>query len=253
MGVERDRVGELEPGESLASAVGEAGERSVGAVDVQPDPVVAADLGELANGSIAPTAVVPAFATTTSGVSPASRSAETADRSASGRIRASRSVGITRTWSGRKPSARAARASDECDWSERYRIDRSSIAPIRASRAHASAVRFAADPPETSTPDAPVRIADPFAYPVEDHQLEHRRPGRAEPPARVEVECARDQVAEGAGPRALAGDEREIARMADLSDEREDVVLEVGEDLLERGRLLGRAAGEPRPELVGVR
>ena len=104
---------------------------------------------------MAPTAVVPAFATTISGESPAATVGGDRGAERVGAHPAARSVGITRTWSGRKPSARAARASEECVWSERYRIACSSIAPIRASRAQASAVRFAADPPETSTPAAP--------------------------------------------------------------------------------------------------
>ena len=45
--VERDRVRELDPGERLAAALGEAGERAVGAVDVQPHALLAADLRQL--------------------------------------------------------------------------------------------------------------------------------------------------------------------------------------------------------------
>ena len=71
-----------------------------------------------ANGSIAPAAVDPALAITISGRRPAAWSAAIALRSASGRKRATSSVGMIRTWSGPKPSARAARASDECDWSD---------------------------------------------------------------------------------------------------------------------------------------
>ena len=106
------------------------------------------------NGSIAPTAVLPALATTSSGRLPAARSAPIAPSSASGRMRPTWSLRITRTWSGPNPSTRAARASDECAWSDMYSTARASISPISASRAQASAVRFAADPPETSAPPA---------------------------------------------------------------------------------------------------
>ena len=50
--------------------------------------------------------------------------------------------------------ARAARAREECAWSETYATTRSSIAPTIASRAHASAVRFAAEPPPSRIPEA---------------------------------------------------------------------------------------------------
>ena len=152
--VERDRVGELHAGERLAAALAEAGEGAVGAVDVEPDAMLAADLRELAER-------VDRARGRGAGVRDHHERLPAAgevggDRAAEG-VRADprpRSVGITRTWSGRKPSARAARASDECVWSDMYTTARSSIAPIRASRAQASAVRLAADPPDTSTPAA---------------------------------------------------------------------------------------------------
>ena len=105
-----------------------------------------------ASGSTAPELVVPALATTTAGRRPAARSASIAPRSAEGRTRIRSSVGSTRTWSGRKPSTRAPRASEEWVWSDRYSTASSVIGPINVSRAHARAVRLAADPPETRTP-----------------------------------------------------------------------------------------------------
>jgi hypothetical protein len=49
---------------------------------------------------------------------------------------------------------RAARASDECAWSETYATTSSVIPPTMLSRAHASAVMFAAEPPLTRMPPA---------------------------------------------------------------------------------------------------
>jgi hypothetical protein len=83
-------------------------------------------------------------------------------------------------------------------------------------------------------------IPHPSTKPVDDDELERARPRRAEPPARVDVEGARDEVAERAGPRSLAGDEGEVAGVADACDVREDVSLEVGEDLVESGGCLRR-------------
>ena len=45
--VERDRVGEREPAERVAAALGQHGEAAVGRVDVEPDAALAAERGEL--------------------------------------------------------------------------------------------------------------------------------------------------------------------------------------------------------------
>jgi hypothetical protein len=111
--------------------------------------------------SIVPVFVAPADAETSSGRRPAARSAAIACARMSGRIRNSSSTGRMRTCSGRKPSTRAARATDEWACAETYATTSAVIAPSRASRAQASAVRFAADPPETSTPAAPA------GYPIQ--------------------------------------------------------------------------------------
>ena len=57
--IERDRVCELDPGERLAAALGQRREAAVGGVDVQPRAALAADLGDLGSGSIAPVLVLP--------------------------------------------------------------------------------------------------------------------------------------------------------------------------------------------------
>ena len=62
-------------------------------------------------------------------------------------------MGSTRTWWGRRPIARAVRASEECAWSDTYTTS-SPDGPPAASRATSSAVRLAAEPPVTSTPAA---------------------------------------------------------------------------------------------------
>ena len=116
--VERDRVGELDAPAARAAALGQRREAAVGPVDVQPDAVLAAELGELGSGSTAPVFVAPAA------------------RRDEQRRRPARDVGLDRRGeragrepervvdrqhahlAGRKPSTRAARASEECAWSE---------------------------------------------------------------------------------------------------------------------------------------
>ena len=105
-------------------------------------------------GSMAPVFVDPAAAATNSGRRPAATSASIVAASASGRILKCSSVGSTRTCSGRKPRARAARATEEWAWSEQYATTSATIGPINDSLAHASAVMLAAEPPPRSTPAA---------------------------------------------------------------------------------------------------
>ena len=130
---------------------------------------------------------------------------------------------------------------------------RSSIGPISVSRAQASAVRFAAEPPETRTPLRRLRVADPLPEPVDHDQLERARARRTEPPAGVDVERARDQVAERPRPRPLTGDERQVAGMADPGDVRQDVPLEPRQDLVEGNRFLGRRDRDPLVQLLRSR
>ena len=87
--------------------------------------------------------------------------------------------------------------------------------------------------------------ADPAAEPVEHLELELRRAGRLHPRPRVDVARARDEVAERAGPRARERDEREEGGVLAAAREREDVLAEAAQELVERLRL-ARAAGPTR-------
>ena len=112
---------------------------------------------------------------------------------------------------------------------------------------------FAAEPPLSSVPPARLRQPDPVAEPLEHLELELRRPGGLHPRAGVDVARARDEVAERAGPRAGERDEREEGRVLAAARERENVLAELAQQLVERLRLRGRRARDPRAHLRGSR
>ena len=178
---------------------------------------------------------IPPRRTRRTGVRPRRTSAAIAPARASRRIRCRSSVGSTRSWPGRMPSARAARAIDECAWSDTYATfcpPPSASAALwafraAASRAQASAVMFAAEPPLTSTPGRLLGIADPLLEQVEHEQLQPARPGCLHPRARVDVQRARDEVPERRGERSAGGDEREVARVVASAHVRQHVAFEL--------------------------
>ena len=67
VGVERDRVGAVEAGEEVGRRGRGRRGQPVGAVDVEPDALFGAHVGEPSIGSTAPVSVVPAVATTATG------------------------------------------------------------------------------------------------------------------------------------------------------------------------------------------
>jgi hypothetical protein len=85
---------------------------------VQPGAVPLRDLGQLGQRVDRAGVGEPALTDTNRGRRPAAASAASAAASRSGRMRCCPSTGSTLTWSEWKPSVRAARASDECAWSE---------------------------------------------------------------------------------------------------------------------------------------
>ena len=182
--VERDRVGQLDAAQRLAAALGDRREPAVGGVDVEPHAALAADGGQLGQRVDRAGVRGAGAADDEQRLAPGRRSASIAAASAFGRSRRVASAGSTRTWSGRKPSTRAARASDECAWPETYATALSVIGPSSASRAHASAVMFAAEPPLDEHAGRRRRVADPALEPVEHDELEPARAGGLHPGAR---------------------------------------------------------------------
>ena len=172
MGIERDRIGQLDPGQRSAASLAQTGERSIRAVDVKPD---------LLRGGRSPRSHAagrrrrlpscPRWRRPCRGRRPSARSAAMAPLRASERMRTWASVGITRTWPGRKPSARAARATDSAS-------DRTGTRPPgRPSRRYGPRARR---PAPSGSPPSPrdehagglLGIAHPLPEPVEHHELQ---------------------------------------------------------------------------------
>ena len=246
--IERDRVGRLDPAQRRTSALGQRREAAVGGVDVQPHAVLAADLGELA---------------------------QRIDRAGVGRARgdareqrraAGRDVGLDRARERRRrqpqvlpagqdaqlvgPEAEQPRRAGDRRVRLVGRVGDDAVAhrPCSASRAHASAVMLAAEPPLTSTPAGAAVVAEPVLEPVEHGQLDLARAGRLHPAADVHVQRAGDEVAERARERLAGGDEGEVARMVGAAHERQHVG---GEPLQRVGPRRGRRRlGEPRAHLL---
>ena len=145
------------PRERRAAALGQDREAAVGAVDVEPDPALAADRRDRRAGRRRrPCSSCPALAMTRNGRRSGGQvGVDRGDEVVGPHPEPRRRSRRTRIWSGRKPRWRAARASDEWVWSLVYATIRGDIGPTIASRAQAIAVRLAAEPPETRTPAAP--------------------------------------------------------------------------------------------------
>ena len=112
--IERHGVGALHPRERRAPPVGQDGEAAVGGVDVQPQAVLGAQVRQVVervDGAGVRGARVGADDERAQSCGPVG--GETARSSTSVRRWYERSTGTTRTRSGLKPSARAARATDE--------------------------------------------------------------------------------------------------------------------------------------------
>ena len=107
--------------------------------------------------------------------------------------------------------------------------------------------------PADEDPRGGRRVADPLLEPVEHLELDLRRPCGLEPRGRVDVRCARDEVAQRARPRATVGDEREEPGMIATGAIREDVAFEAGENLGERRRAFRRRAAEQIAHLARCR
>ncbi len=239
--VERDRVGKPDSVESCPAPLAEACERTVCAVYVQPDPVLTTERRQLADR-----------------VDGADRGgARVCDDDQ--RDQPVRPVRSDRGAQGVDPDPRLLVGWDHPHTvrpeSERPRCPRDrGVGLVRhigdGVRVHRPESRLTREcecgqvgrgPAGDEQSRCALRIADPVPEPIDHSQLERARPRGAEPPAGVEVERAPDQVTERAGPRSLAGDEREVTRMADPGDEGQDVAFELLEDPLEGNRSLGRA------------
>ena len=248
--IERDRVGELDARESGAAALGDRGEPAIRAVDVEPRATLAADRGDLGQRIDG------------TGAGGSGGRGDEEWFAAGARVRVHRGAQCF----GTKPvaivdrqhaylvrpesqDARGAREGRVClvravdNEPIRHRADER-LARAR-ERCH---VRRGAAAGEHSARVG--RITDPVFEPVEDDQLELARAGRQSPRADVDVESARDQIAERGWPGPAARDVREVARVLVARHERKDVCLETCEELIERTRLLGSPLVQTRRQLL---
>ncbi len=92
--------------------------------------------------------------------------------------------------------------------------------------------------------------AEQLAQPVECELLDLRRRRRRAPEHRVHVQCGDEELGEDSGLRAGDGEVAEEARVVPVRDPREDRLVEVAEDRLERLAMLGRRGRKPRAHLA---
>ena len=108
--VEGDRVGAVEAGEEMAGRRRRGSGQPIGAVHVQPDAQLGADVGERTDRIDRAGERRPAVATTATGTRPSARSARIASRTASGGSLRSPSIGSDRTFAEPIPRISAARS-----------------------------------------------------------------------------------------------------------------------------------------------
>jgi hypothetical protein len=250
--VEGDRVGELQTLERPAASFAETGERAVGTVDVEPEVVVAADLRQVAER-------VDGACRRRAGVRDDQQwqppGGLVGADSAEERLRAHPGAFVGRDDAhlvGPEPERprgacqRRVRLVGHVD--DRPLVHRAESRLPRARERRQVGGRAA----RHEHADRLLGVADPLPQPVEDDELERARPGGPEPPARVDVERTRDQVAERAGPGAFARNEAEIAGVADPGDKGQHVSLQPFEHLVERRWLLRRRHAQAAQQLLGA-
>ena len=238
--VERRRVGALEAAEGRAASFGQHREPAVRSVDVEPDPVRAADVGELVERIDRARVGGACIADRREGLT-------------SGRdVRLDRSVQRL----GADPVQVVDRhevhlLGPEAEHANRPRHRRVALGRevhdrtlgLRAGNRLARAgeggqVRLRAARDED--PGGLGRPVEPLPEPVDDDELRRARPRGLKPGAGEEVRSGGDEVADDTRPRRTARHEPEEARMVVLARKREHVLLESRQQLLRVGRLLGR-------------
>ena len=242
--VERDRVGELDPGERLAAALGQRREAPVGRVDVEPGAVLVGDRGEVLER--VDRAGVRRAAARADEEGPPTLALVRAHRGRQrGRLEAlvladrehAHVVGAQAEHA-RRPRDRRVRLVGDVGHGVAGEPADHPLACARECRqvrggaaAHEQAARALGE-------------AEPRGEPVQHLELDLARAGRLHPRAGVEVGGARDEVAERAGPGAAPGDEREERGVVDAARERQHVARETLEDRVHRLGPVRRRARE---------
>ena len=144
----------LDPPQRPAAALREHERPAVGPVHVEPEPLLAGDLGDRGSGSTVPVSVVPPLPTTRNGRKPSARSRRIGARSASASSRSSASTGTTTEAAAGRPAIRAALATEWWVCGETYSRAEAKSSPSTFVRAAAIADSWASEPPEVSRPCA---------------------------------------------------------------------------------------------------
>ena len=223
---------------------------------MHPDAALVAHLGDRAAADRPrPVFVVPPFALTKNGRRPARASASIAPASSRGTIRKSRRPAARAAARARKPEhPRGARRPRSAPGRRRRRRRPSLMAPTTRSRAQASAVMFATEPPLTSVPPASGGKPIQSLNQPSTSSSSLARPGADHPRAGVDVERAGDQVAERAGPRARRRARSRRTRDGRPRAERQDLRRAAARAARRSGSgLLGRRAAEAPGQLLGRR
>ena len=208
VGVEHQRVGQLDALQGAPAGLAERGRRAVRPVDVEPQALAAAQLRDLGKridrsrvrragvghdeGGVRPAALSRRWRPPAPGAAGAASRLRGGRGRRRARSRAPRARGRSRRASRRRGSTRRARGS---------------------RRAAARAVTLAIDPPLAITPSVPSGRPSRERQPVERHELEGRGSRAAGPRCRDGVAARSEPVAEHAGERRRPGHAGEVARV----------------------------------------
>ena len=253
--IERDRVGLVDPRHRALAALRQDRECPVGTVDVEPDAALVAGLGELADRIDCP------------GVRRARVRADEERQPIRVEVGVDRRDDVARA----QPEGVIGRQDAELVGPEPQVARRPGDGRVRLiagvhhdPRRHRADERLpgAGDRGEVRGRSAGhqdarrrVRVPHPVAEPVQDRQLEGARSGGFAPRAGIDHGRGRDQVTEGGGPGAGTGDVAEEARMVEMADERQDVLVQDAEQLAEVLWAARRSCGQAlahRIERVGL-
>ncbi len=246
--VQRDGVREPDAGQLLSATLGDRGEPTVGGVDVQPDAVLPAHLGQLGEQ------------VDRTGVGGAG------DRHHDQRTPPGGDVGGDRRLEGRHAhpelvvdgehpdllgsESEGAGSAGERRVALRRDIGDQVLAHRTGTCLPSTRQRGQVGRRPTRDQDAAAggRVVDPVGEPPQHGELEVGGTCRLHPVADVDVVSAGDQVSECARPGALSRDVREVAGVVDAAALAEHVP-QLRQDLLERRAVLGRTGRDPHRQV----
>ena len=252
VGIERHRVGAIDPGERGAAAIGEREEAAVGRVDVEPEPLARGDVGE--GRQIVDRA----------GAGGARARHEQERREARGAI--AKDGGLDR----RGDHAEAIVGGDLHHPLHREAGDERRLAHrvVRLLRGVDHAAQEIGRQPIAPRGDHGAEVGERAAggeqaarargqaehagEPLDDVLLDLREGGRGQPHAHVAVGGVGDQIGHRRVEEAAAGDVREVAGRGGVEARGDDPPEEQAQDPIERAATLGHRRGERARELLAA-